>query len=201
LLCGGAVTASYVVYQRGGQVATVADEKADRPAAETVKPCTDARDLSAHLVPASGPESAAPTAATGNDLVVTLQAAFSGVPDVAVRNTLTLYKFVCGAVRSWAVEGATADVQLLQFANKDETLNYYITKVVPFKQITAAADLAYVDGIDEGFVVTRKGADGRIHSMGFTVKGPILVVAEIHGKKRPDASAVGDLLRQQLEKA
>jgi hypothetical protein len=58
-----------------------------------------------------------------------------------------------------------------------------------------------VDGIEEGFVVTRKGADGRIHAMGFTVKGAVIVVAELYGTKRPDVAAVCDLLRQQLAKA
>jgi hypothetical protein len=202
LLCGGVVTASYIAYQRGGEVVPVAAENAEPPAAETAKACTDATDLRAHLVPAPGPESGAPAAATDNDLVVTLYAAFSGAPAEAVRDSLAAYKFVCGAVRTWpAAGGATADVQLVQFANRVEALNYFTSRVLPYKDEVAAADLLFVKDIDYGIVVTRKGTDGRMHAMGFTLKGAVLVVAEIYGKNRPDATAVGDLLRQQLEKA
>jgi hypothetical protein len=202
LLCGGVVTASYLAYKRGGEVVPVAAENAEPPAAETAKACTDAKDLRAKLLPAAGPESAAPTAVTDNDLVVKLQAAYFGVPEPVVRDGFTTHKFVCGAARSWSLaDGATADVQLLQFANKEDALNYYIDRLVPLKLEAAPADLAYVDGIDEGFVLTRRGGDGRMHAMGFTPKGAVLVVAEIYGKKRPDRDAVGDLLRQQLDKA
>jgi hypothetical protein len=202
LLCGGVVTASYLAYQRGGEVAPVADEKADPPGAETAPECKDAKDLRAKLIPAAGAESAAPNTATDNDLVVKLHAAFLGVPEPVIKDALNSYRFACGAVRSWSLaDGATADVQLLQFANKDEVLNYYLSRVLPIKQATVATNLSYVDGIDEGFVVSRKGSDGRMHAMGFTPKGAIIVVAEIYGKKAPDRAAVGDLLRQQLEKA
>ena len=202
LLCGGVVTAAYLVYQRGGEVVPVAAEKDDLPAAQTATACTDAKDLRAKLVPAAGPESAAPTAATDNDLVVTLHAGFFGTSEQVARDALTSNEFVCGAARVWSVAGdATADVQLLQFATKDDALTFYIARVLPFKQSVVAQDLAYPSGIDEALVVTRKGADGRIHTMGFAPKGSTLVVAEIYGKKRPDPVAVGDLLRQQFEKA
>lgn len=203
LLCGGVVTASYLVYQRGGAVAApVANEEADPPAGETNPTCTDAKDLRAKLIPATGPESATPTTATDNDLVVKLHAAYFGVPEQVVKDGFGQYKFACGAVRSWSTaDGASANVQLVQFANKEEALNYYLDKLLPFRGATLANDQSFVDGVDVGFVVSRKGSDGLLHAMGFTPKGAILVVAEIYGKKAPDRAAVGELLRQQREKA
>jgi hypothetical protein len=197
LLCGGVVAASYIVYQRGGEVAApVADSKGEATA------CTDAGGLKARLIPAQGSEKTFPAGMSDDDVVVTLQAGFAEAPVAVVKDALTSLQFVCGAVREWTVGSDwLANVQLLQFESKDDALNYYISRVLPLKDGVAATDLAYVNGIEEGFVVTRSGKDGQIHAMGFTTKGAVLVVAEMHGKKRPDSAAVGDLLRQQLEKA
>jgi hypothetical protein len=79
------------------------------------------------------------------------------------------------------------------------TLNYYITGWCPQGE-AAPADLAYVDGIDEGFVLTRRGSDGRMHAMGFTPRARSSSSRDLR-QEAAGPHRVGELLRQQLEKA